>query len=182
MKFSIFTLISYLLSFSVLMVGSLDTVGAIGFSEAIPEFLKIPFLDFPSLFVVLGAVLIASADKLCDEGRLLKSAKKSHQDLSTDDGSLWYFSYISCTNHSLGPKEPPKWLAGVLASIWLNYRPHLWSDCDYYYRPILTMATFGEPFICIVEQLKWWLAQKFGWYLPEINGRVTPWVAIRSGR
>ena len=57
MKFSIFTLISYLLSFSVLMVGSLDTVGAIGFSEAITEFLKIPFLDFPSLFVVLGGVM-----------------------------------------------------------------------------------------------------------------------------
>jgi flagellar motor component MotA len=57
MKFSIFTLLSYLLSFSVLMIGSLDTVGAIGFSAALPEFLKIPFLDFPSLFVVLGGVM-----------------------------------------------------------------------------------------------------------------------------
>ena len=42
------------------------------------------------------------------DGVPLKSAKKSHQALSTEAGSLWYFSYISCTNHSLGPKEPPK--------------------------------------------------------------------------
>ena len=46
------------------------------------------FASAVSLFVLFGAVLIASADKLCDEGVLLKSAKKSHQDLSTDDGSL----------------------------------------------------------------------------------------------
>ena len=57
MKFSIFTLLSYTLSLSFLLIGSLDTIGAIGFSDALPEFLKIPFLDFPSLFVVLGGVL-----------------------------------------------------------------------------------------------------------------------------
>jgi len=57
MKFSVATLLSYMLSLSVLMIGSLDTIGAIGFSEIIPKFLQIPFLDFPSLFVVLGGVL-----------------------------------------------------------------------------------------------------------------------------
>jgi len=57
MKFSIFTLLSYTLSLSFLLIGSLDTIGAIGFSDALPEFLKIPFLDFPSLFVVLGGVM-----------------------------------------------------------------------------------------------------------------------------
>lgn len=57
MKFSIFTLLAYTLSLSVLLIGSLDTVGAIAFSSNLPKFLKIPFLDFASLFVVLGGVM-----------------------------------------------------------------------------------------------------------------------------
>jgi hypothetical protein len=57
MKFSPITLIAYVLSLSVLLIGSLDTVGAVKFTESLPEWLKIPFLDFASMFVVLGGVM-----------------------------------------------------------------------------------------------------------------------------
>jgi chemotaxis protein MotA len=57
MKFSPITLLAYVLSLSVLLIGSLDTVGAVKFTESLPEFLKIPFLDFASMFVVLGGVM-----------------------------------------------------------------------------------------------------------------------------
>jgi len=57
MKFSPITLIAYVLSLSVLLIGSLDTVGAIQFTSNLPQFLKIPFLDFASMFVVLGGVM-----------------------------------------------------------------------------------------------------------------------------
>jgi hypothetical protein len=61
------------------------------------------FVAAPFVFVLDGAT-----DDPLNDGAPPKSAKKSHQALSTDVGSLWYRSYISCTNHSLGPKEPPK--------------------------------------------------------------------------
>jgi hypothetical protein len=39
------------------MLGSADTVGIVNFKDSLPEFLKIPFLDFTSLFVVIGGML-----------------------------------------------------------------------------------------------------------------------------
>ena len=56
MKFSIFTLLSYLLSFSVLMIGSLDTVGAIGFQLRNSGVLENPVSRLSHLFLLfLGA-------------------------------------------------------------------------------------------------------------------------------
>jgi len=57
MKFSVTTLMAYLISLSVLMVGSLETVGTFNLTKFLPGFLQIQFLNIPSLFVVLGGVL-----------------------------------------------------------------------------------------------------------------------------
>tara|TARA_B100001057_G_scaffold461775_1_gene514116 strand:- start:284 stop:1093 length:810 start_codon:yes stop_codon:yes gene_type:complete len=57
MKFTLSSFIGFLISFLVLMLGSADTVGAIAFSDNLPSFLKIPFLDFTSFFVVIGGML-----------------------------------------------------------------------------------------------------------------------------
>lgn len=57
MKFSPTTLLGFFICFSVLMVGALDTVGAVALTENLPDWLNIPFLDFASMFVVLGGLL-----------------------------------------------------------------------------------------------------------------------------
>lgn len=46
-----------MISLLFLLTGSADTVKIIKISEAIPEFLKFKFLDFPSFFVVIGGML-----------------------------------------------------------------------------------------------------------------------------
>ena len=57
MKFSITTLLAYVISLSVLMVGSLETVGTFNLTKLLPDFMQIEFLSIPSLFVVLGGVM-----------------------------------------------------------------------------------------------------------------------------
>ena len=57
MKFTLSSFIGFFISFCILMLGSADTVGAVAFGENLPGFLKIPFLDFTSLFVVIGGML-----------------------------------------------------------------------------------------------------------------------------
>ncbi len=57
MKFSATTLLGFFICFTVLMVGALDTVGAVPLTKNLPGWLQIPFLDFASLFVVLGGLL-----------------------------------------------------------------------------------------------------------------------------
>tara|TARA_B100001142_G_scaffold183753_1_gene183128 strand:- start:349 stop:1158 length:810 start_codon:yes stop_codon:yes gene_type:complete len=57
MKFTLSSFIGFILSFATLMLGSADTVGVVNFKDSLPEFLKIPFLDFTSLFVVIGGML-----------------------------------------------------------------------------------------------------------------------------
>ena len=57
MKFSATTLLGFLICFGVLIIGALDTVGVIPLTKSLPTWLIIPFLDFASLFVVLGGLL-----------------------------------------------------------------------------------------------------------------------------
>ena len=57
MKFTLSSFIGFFISFAVLGLGSADTVGAVAFSDNLPSFLKIPFLDFTSFFVVIGGML-----------------------------------------------------------------------------------------------------------------------------
>ena len=57
MKFSITTLLAYVISLSVLMLGSLETVGTFNLTKLLPDFMQIEFLSIPSLFVVLGGVM-----------------------------------------------------------------------------------------------------------------------------
>ena len=57
MKFSVTTLLAYVISLSVLMVGSLETVGTFNLTKFLPDFMQIEFLSIPSLFVVLGGVM-----------------------------------------------------------------------------------------------------------------------------
>lgn len=57
MKFSITTLLAYMVSLSVLLIGSLETVGTFNLTAMLPDFMNIKFLSIPSLFVVLGGVL-----------------------------------------------------------------------------------------------------------------------------
>lgn len=57
MKFSVTTLLAYVISLSFLLLGSLETVGALNLTQNLPQFLKYDFLSIPSLFVVLGGVL-----------------------------------------------------------------------------------------------------------------------------
>ena len=57
MKFSIATIIAYTLSLSVLILGSMETVGALNISQYLPSIMQNGFLNIPSLFVVLGGVM-----------------------------------------------------------------------------------------------------------------------------
>ena len=52
MKFTLSSFIGFFISFAVLGLGSADTVGAIAFSDNLPSFLKIPFLDFTNLALI----------------------------------------------------------------------------------------------------------------------------------
>jgi chemotaxis protein MotA len=57
MKFTFSSFLGFIISLLVLLTGSADTVGAIKLTKSLPEFLQIPFLDFASLFVVVGGML-----------------------------------------------------------------------------------------------------------------------------
>ena len=57
MKFTFSSFLGFIISLIFLLTGSADTVGVIKISDGLPEFLKIPFLDFPSFFVVVGGML-----------------------------------------------------------------------------------------------------------------------------
>ena len=57
MKFTFSSFLGFIISLLFLLLGSADTVGVIKISKSLPEFLKIPFLDFPSFFVVFGGML-----------------------------------------------------------------------------------------------------------------------------
>jgi chemotaxis protein MotA len=57
MKFTFSSFLGFMISLMVLLTGSADTVGVIKLTESLPSFLKIPFLDFASFFVVIGGML-----------------------------------------------------------------------------------------------------------------------------
>jgi chemotaxis protein MotA len=57
MKFTFSSFLGFIISLLVLLTGSADTVGAIKLTKSLPSFLQIPFLDFASLFVVVGGML-----------------------------------------------------------------------------------------------------------------------------
>jgi chemotaxis protein MotA len=57
MKFTFSSFLGFIISLLFLLTGSADTVGVIKISKSLPDFLKIPFLDFPSFFVVIGGML-----------------------------------------------------------------------------------------------------------------------------
>lgn len=60
MKISIGSVIGVLFCFGMLAVGVTETIGVTTFVESIPALAGNPFLNIPSLFIVLGGVLQAS--------------------------------------------------------------------------------------------------------------------------